>query len=74
MEKYPNEYIRIISVYDKASKALKYRIINEEFFSYVHYDLLDPFEGDDLFLRSYKINKKMVETIKSLSDMDIDLI
>lgn len=49
------KFLRVISVYDKFKKNLKYQIIND-FFSIIPLStLMDHYENDELFLRSYEI-------------------
>ncbi len=67
-------YVRIISVYDKKTKELKYRILNEEFNynSFAFYNL-KPFEGDEgIYFRSYKITKSLAKKYADWSYLLID--
>lgn len=74
MEKEDKErYVRVITVYDKATKELKYRILNEEFnynsFAYIN---MKPFENDELFFKSYLITEKIAKEYLDWSYVDID--
>lgn len=74
MEKEDKErYVRIITVYDKATKDLKYRILNEEFnynsFAYIN---MQPLEDDELFFKSYLITEKIAKEYLDWSYVDID--
>lgn len=67
-------FVRIISVYDKKMKELKYRILNEEFNynSFAFYNL-KPFENDEgVFFRSYKITKRLAKKYADWSNLIID--
>lgn len=67
-------FVRVISVYDKTTKELKYRILNEEFNynSFAFYNL-KPFEGDEgIFFRSYKITKSLAKKYADWSYLIID--
>lgn len=68
------KYVRVISVYDKKTKELKCRILNEEFnynsFAFYH---LKPFKNDEgIFFRSYKISKSLAKKYAKWSYLDID--
>ncbi len=68
------KYVRIISVYDKKTKELKYRILNEEFNynSFAFYNI-KPFEGDEgIYFRSYKITKSLAKKYANWSYIMID--
>lgn len=74
MEKDDKErYVRVITVYDKKTKELKYRILNEEFnynsFAYIN---MQPFESDELFLKSYLITEKLAKEYSEWSYVDVD--
>lgn len=67
-------FVRVISVYDKTTKELKYRILNEEFNynSFAFYNL-KPLEGDEgIFFRSYKITKSLAKKYADWSYLIID--
>lgn len=66
--------VRVITVYDKKSNELKYRILNSEFdMNSIGQLYLDPIAGDEyLFLRSYEITKPLAKKIKSIYNFDFD--
>lgn len=68
------KYVRIISVYNKQTGELKYRILNEEFNynSFAFYNL-KPFENDEgIFFRSYKITKSLAKKYADWSRLIIE--
>ena len=74
MEKEDKErYVRVITVYDKTTKELKYRILNEEFnynsFAYIN---MNPNENDELFFKSYLITEKIAKEYLDWAYVDID--
>ena len=74
MEKEDKErYVRVITVYDKTTKELKYRILNEEFNynSFAHINM-KPLENDELFFRSYLITEKLAKEYSSWAYIDVD--
>ena len=57
-------FIRVINVYDKITKDLKYRVINSEFITSGLDSFLEPFEGDELlFFRSYLVTAEIADYI-----------
>lgn len=74
MEKEDKErYVRVITVYDKVTKELKYRILNEEFNynSFAHMNM-QPFENDELFFKSYLITEKLAKEYSGWAYIDVD--
>lgn len=74
MEKEKEErFVRVITVYDKYTKELKYRILNEEFNynSFAHINI-QPFENDEFFLKSYLITKKLAKEYSDWAYIDVD--
>lgn len=62
-----NLFIRVINVYDSKTKNLKYRIINEEFYTSGLDSFIKPFPGDEVyFLRSYKVTLKIANYIHDM--------
>ena len=68
------KFVRIISVYDKKIKELKYRILNEEFnYNSFAFHNLKPFEGDEgIYFRSYKITKRLAKKYADWTYLMID--
>jgi hypothetical protein len=66
-------YARVITVYNKSTKELKYRILNEEFNynSFAYLNIL-PLENDELFFKSYLITEKLANEYLDWSYLDID--
>jgi hypothetical protein len=67
-------FIRVINVYDKITKELKYRVINTEFIASGLDNFIEPFEGDELlFFRSYLVTEEIADyIIKMFSNGKID--
>lgn len=66
-------FIRVINVYDKDTKELKYRIINDEFNRSALDSIIKPFEGDELlFFRSYKVTSEIAQYIQEMYSNPID--
>lgn len=66
-------FVRVITVYDKSTKELKYRILNEEFNynSFAHFNIT-PIENDELFFRSYLITEKISKQYLDWAYIDVD--
>lgn len=67
-------FIRVISVYSKKTKKLKYHILNDMFnynsFAFHH---LKPFKNDEgIFFRSYKITKSIAKKYADWSNLVVD--
>jgi len=66
-------FIRLINVYDKFSKELKYRIVNDEFMESGLNEFIIPIAGDDILLfNSYLVTYEMAEFINERYDNKID--
>jgi hypothetical protein len=68
-----DRYVRLINVYDKTTKELKYRILNQEFNynSFAHFNL-KPIENDPFFFGSYLITESLAEEYLEYTSLDID--
>ncbi len=61
---FSEKYVRLINVYNKKTKALKFKVVNSDFFSSRLNELIKPFNWDDpYFFGSYKINEKIAAHI-----------
>ncbi|OYQ50036.1 DUF7683 domain-containing protein [Flavobacterium aurantiibacter] len=55
---FSKKYVRLINVYSKKTEALKFKVVNAEFFSSRLNTLIEPFNWDDpFFFGSYKIDE-----------------
>lgn len=68
------KFLRVISVYDKFNKTLRYRIIND-FFSIIPLsNFIEHYENDELYLRAYEITNEIYEdliiTVNEAFDFD----
>lgn len=72
--KFDKYFVRLISVYDKKTKELKYRILNEEFnYNSFAFHNIKALEGDEgIYFRSYKITKTLAKKYADWSYLDID--
>jgi hypothetical protein len=60
-------FIRVINVYDSKTKKLKYRIVNEEFYTSGLDSIIKPFPGDEVyFFRSYKVTTQVASYIDEM--------